>query len=445
MSSVLEIDALADSPLADLHALASELGVEDYRLKRKPDLAVAILVTRGADESAVRPEIEAKFAAIEQQRAQRLAELEAAEEQAEQERREAEEKRREQQRSQRARGEGQGGRGGRQQRQRGESRGESRGGGEQRSGAKTGDGRRGEGARERGGRGRERERGSDKGRGEKPAEKPAAKPAETFAVTGVFESRQGGGGMLRAELGVRSPADVEVGRAEVRKFRLYKGDQVSGTAKKARRAKGAGLLDMVQTINGLAPDQAKSERVRFDDAPTQQPSRQLAKKLFKAAPFGCGSRALVVGPARGAASQMLTQLAEQLGKENIHTTLAVVAAPPEGTPQAGGPGYEVVKGSLTANASEFTTGLQLAVERGKRVAEAGGDAVVVVDGIDLMPAPEAREVFNSARNLATHGSLTIVGSAAPGGELEALAGTTAVIADGRRLKLDKKKSWSSFK
>ncbi len=250
--------------------------------------------------------------------------------------------------------------------------------------------------------------------------------------------------MLRAELGARSKDDVEVGRAEARKFRLFRGDTVTGEAKKARRAKGAGLLSSVTTVNGVAADQIKGERVRFDDAKTAPPNDQLVKRLFKAAPFGRGSRMLVVGPARGAASELLQKLAEQLGKDGVHTTLAVVAAPPEGLKQAAGAGYDIVAGSFADKSDDFIAGLKLSVERGKRLAEAGGDAVVIVDGIDLLADPDARAIFGAARNLSEHGSLTIVGSAAPGGALEAVAGTIAVISDGRKLKLDKRHSWSKF-
>ena len=54
--SVLNRKELADSPLADLHQIASELGVEGYRAMRKDDLIGAIL---GASGGAHEPEGEA--------------------------------------------------------------------------------------------------------------------------------------------------------------------------------------------------------------------------------------------------------------------------------------------------------------------------------------------------------------------------------------------------
>ena len=41
--SVLQRKELEDSPLADLHAIASELGIEGYRALRREDLVAAIL------------------------------------------------------------------------------------------------------------------------------------------------------------------------------------------------------------------------------------------------------------------------------------------------------------------------------------------------------------------------------------------------------------------
>ena len=45
--SILDRDALAASPLADLHALASELSIDGYRRLRKADLIDAIIARQG--------------------------------------------------------------------------------------------------------------------------------------------------------------------------------------------------------------------------------------------------------------------------------------------------------------------------------------------------------------------------------------------------------------
>ena len=55
---VLQRSELESSPLADLHAIASELGLEGFRGKRKDDLIGAILAAQGGEEPAPEPEEE---------------------------------------------------------------------------------------------------------------------------------------------------------------------------------------------------------------------------------------------------------------------------------------------------------------------------------------------------------------------------------------------------
>ena len=47
---VLQRKELESSPLADLHAIASELGLESFRAKRKDDLIGAILDAQGGGD-----------------------------------------------------------------------------------------------------------------------------------------------------------------------------------------------------------------------------------------------------------------------------------------------------------------------------------------------------------------------------------------------------------
>ena len=51
MPTVLDRSALEQSPLADLHLLANELGVDGFRRLRKPDLVDAILARQGGEDT----------------------------------------------------------------------------------------------------------------------------------------------------------------------------------------------------------------------------------------------------------------------------------------------------------------------------------------------------------------------------------------------------------
>ena len=70
----------------------------------------------------------------------------------------------------------------------------------------------------------------------------------------------------------------------------------------------------------------------------------------------------------------------------------------------------------------------MAVERAKRIAERGGDAIVIIDGLDALQPAAARRVFGAARNTEEAGSLTIVAATGSGGELQRLATTRVVLA-----------------
>src|SRR6188472_4417044 len=51
MTSVLDRDALEGSPLADLHLIANQLGVDGFRRLRKADLVDAILAKQGGEDA----------------------------------------------------------------------------------------------------------------------------------------------------------------------------------------------------------------------------------------------------------------------------------------------------------------------------------------------------------------------------------------------------------
>src|SRR5881296_169081 len=61
--SVLDRSSLEDSPLADLHALASELGIDGFRRLRKADLVDAILDRQGGEEDEPAPDEDDEAAA----------------------------------------------------------------------------------------------------------------------------------------------------------------------------------------------------------------------------------------------------------------------------------------------------------------------------------------------------------------------------------------------
>lgn len=427
MSAVLDIDSLLESPLADLHAIAGELEIEDYRLLGKPALTIAILENRGVDADSIRAAVDAKAAELAAQKAERekaLADAEEAEEA-------ARDAARQDAASERARGGGRS-RGGR--------------GGRGRAGSGTSTSRESGRTGERQGRGQQRNRGEKQGGGataeksqgrEKAPERPK-EPATPLA--GVFEPGSGGGGRLRTDLTRRVRGDADVPRGEVRRWNLKKGDLINAQVSKSRRGRTDFVVSSIDSVNGLDQSARKQPATPFEQRDAAPVGGRYAKKTFKHAPIGAGSRLAITGPTRAAASEMLKKLAGELAGDGVVTTLVIVSARPEQSETIAG--VEVIAGDASKAPEDVLPALELAIERDKRLAETGRQTAILVDGLDLLEAAKASEIFNCARNLAGGGALTTAAAVGTGASLEALATAIAVVAGGRKLKLDKKSSWA---
>src|SRR6185312_3537335 len=68
-------------------------------------------------------------------------------------------------------------------------------------------------------------------------------------------------------------------------------------------------------------------------------------------------------------------------------------------------GISVAGGAFDGSVEEQAQVAEMAVERAKRVVEQGGDAVIVVDSLDLLPSGVARRVFGTARIVLEGGSV----------------------------------------
>jgi transcription termination factor Rho len=86
-------------------------------------------------------------------------------------------------------------------------------------------------------------------------------------------------------------------------------------------------------------------------------------------------------------------------------------------------GVEVAGGSYDGPFDEQAQVAELAVQRAKRSVEAGKDVVVVIDSLDALPPSTARRVFGAGRNAADAGSLTILASTGTAAEPHRMATT----------------------
>src|SRR3954469_10034335 len=380
MSSVLDRSALAESPLADLHLLANELGVDGFRRLRKEDLIDAILTKQAGDDLA-RPEGGDAGGGDDDEEAPP--------------------------RSRRGR----------------------RGGRPRARGGRDEDDDRGD------------DKPADKpargGRGPKASEKDD-KPVEDKEVEGVIELLGNGSAFVRLTEGETSDDDVYVSAAQVKRCELVSGDKVSGPMRPPRRSERFPSLVRVDTINGKPADEV-SEGTRFDDLPVAFPAERLelgsedptVKAIEWLTPFGKGSRVTVIGPARAGKSEALRRIAAALAdKGGVELSVVLAGVRPEEVGEWTEPSAAV---TFAASADSQGQAVEHAVEQARRVAARGADAVVGVDSLEYVSPAVARRALAAARNIVDGGSLTVIASApaALGGETTVIALDAALVAMGR--------------
>ncbi len=388
--TVLDRSELQASPLSDLHTIADQIGLEGFRRLRKADLIDAILGEKGSqgdDSNGASPE-------------------------------EAPERRTPARRS----------RSPRSRRGAATKSSEDTKPDEDEDDEKAVPAERAPVARRGRGRGR-----TERGRGEaEKAEKPEKSEEPERTAEGVVEVLGNGSAFLRLKPPEPSEEDVYISAAQVRRCELVSGDRVSGPVRTPRRSERYSSLLRIDKINGESADSV-SEGTRYDDLPVSYPSERLAldsedatlKAIEWLTPLGLGSRAVIVGGARAGKTETLRRILLALvGREGLELTLVLAGTRPEELAEwKQGPLAPAT--SLTFAVSPDAQGqtVEPVIETAKRIAARGGNAVVLIDGLDGLHPHTARKLLAAARNLTDAGSLTGIATAA-----DPFGGETTVIA-----------------
>jgi transcription termination factor Rho len=411
---VLERPELQASPLADLHAIADQLGLEGFRRLRKPDLIDAILGEDPSGESVSDddPSGEADdFAgspATGRAPARRRTRSRAKAAGSTAERADAPPAEDTDSDHEVSPGESDGAQG------------------------------RGRAKRARGGRrGSSQATGSDTDSDALATSGGSGGRAAEAVAEGVVELLGNGSAFLRLNPPETSDGDVYISAAQVRRCELVSGDRVSGPVRTPRRSERYPSLIRVDTINGASAD-AVSDGSRYDDLPVSHPTELLKlgsgadtlARIEKLAPLGRGSRALIVGGPLSGKTETLRSIAGVLAaEEGLDVTLVLLGARPEEVSEwRAGPLAPAVALTFAASAESQGQALEQALDVARRLAARKGDAVVLVDGLDGLHPHAARRALAAARNLSDGGSLTVIATASRpfGGE-----STVIALSDGR--------------
>jgi transcription termination factor Rho len=376
---VLTRSSLEASPLADLHELASELELDGFRRLRKADLVDRILEVHGGGDEEAAPAAPAAEEAEKPKRARRSRRPRDAD-------------------------------------------------------ADSGDESPAEEASAE-------EAPAEEPREERRASRPARESRESrdsrddATVEGVVELLGNGSGFVRVNPPDASDDDVYISAAQIRRCELVGGDRVAGPVRRPRRSERYPSLVRVDTINGQSADEV-AEGTHFDDLPCAFPSERFElgsgdptlTAIEFLTPIGRGSRVTITGPARSGKSEALRRLAGALAAtDGLDVTVVLTGARPEEVAlwKAEGPVEPSAVAGLAASSDTQAQSVERCVDTAKRIAARGGNAVVLIDSLDGVPAPAARRALAAARTIVDGGSLTIIAASTQpvGGE------TTVVVLD----------------
>jgi transcription termination factor Rho len=264
---------------------------------------------------------------------------------------------------------------------------------------------------------------------------------------GLLDILPEGYGFLRVTGYKSGEKDVYVSANQVRKFRLRKGDIVSGPIRPPRSKEKFPAVVRIDKVNGMDPDEA-TRRPKFESLTPLFPDQRLrlevegrannilTRIIDLIAPIGKGQRGLIVSPPKAGKTTVLQEIAQSITTNNPECYLMVVLVderPEEVTDMQRSVKGEVIYSTFDRPAEEHTQVSELAIERAKRMVEMGTDVVIVLDsitrlarahnlatpasgrilsgGVDSQALYPPKRFFGAARNIEEGGSLTIMATA----------------------------------
>ena len=163
-------------------------------------------------------------------------------------------------------------------------------------------------------------------------------------------------------------------------------------------------------------------------------------------PIGRGSRVTIAGTAQSGKTEMLRGLANALAtQEDLQVWLVLAGVRPEEIRQWGdGPLEPAATATLAASADAQGQAIEGVVEQARRMAARGTHGVVLIDTLDGVPPHVARRALGAARKVIDGGSVTVIATAsAPlGGETTVIALDPVRATAGQFPAIDLARSWT---
>jgi transcription termination factor Rho len=268
---------------------------------------------------------------------------------------------------------------------------------------------------------------------------------KTYKVSGILEIKQEYG-ILRQDKGEDNmPKDVYIAQTQIHKFGLRKADHIEGQARAPKPGERYLSLLKVEKVDGMDPAAAKA-RPRFEMLtpifPNQRVKLETTQEILTTriidlmAPVGKGQRGMIVAPPKAGKTWLLKDVARGIYENHPEMKIIVVLIgerPEEVTDMQRNVQGEVWASNFDEAPADQVTIAENALERAKRLAEIGGDVVILMDSLtrlarayNMVEAPSGRTLtggldpvalyppkkfFGAARKFEEGGSLTIIATA----------------------------------
>src|SRR6266480_4245013 len=217
--------------------------------------------------------------------------------------------------------------------------------------------------------------------------------AEPEFGEGIIEISGKGFGFLRDPKRnfVQTPQDIFVTPEIVRRFALRDGMWIHGETRRGGR--GPQLIKLLE-INGEEPTKYQGLRP-FEELTTINPNKRIkletvpdrytTRIMDLMTPLGMGQRGLIVAPPRTGKTTLLHHIADAVAKNHPEVILIILLVderPEEVTDfRRSHPTAELMASSNDADIKSHTRISQLAIERAKRLVEAGKHVFILLDSI----------------------------------------------------------------
>lgn len=212
---------------------------------------------------------------------------------------------------------------------------------------------------------------------------------------GLLDILPEGYGFLRVTGYKAGDKDVYVSANQIRKYRIRKGDIVSGPIRPPRSKEKFPALVRVDKVNGMDPEEAMNrpkfenltplfpdERLRLEVE--GKPNNILTRIVDLIAPIGKGQRGLIVSPPKAGKTTVLQEVAQAISTNNPECYLMVVLVDerPEEVTEMEACGFgEVVASSFDCPPDQHVAVAEITLERARRQVELGHDVVLILDSI----------------------------------------------------------------